>query len=549
MAINYVRFQRGTLEAYEALLEKGLIDKNTLYFIYADDDSSAGSLYMGEKIISGGDTNYVFSTLDELSDVEVTDAESNSFLVKDSATNNWIAKTPEQVAELIQEYIENSNNNEEVINLNADNLSIEILDNVIQLKNYGSNYYAFVPSTKDEDGNIVEESKYVLTEGFKAGLEPKVEETNNGLIISWYEPNSESIDDLTEEITNTRTSIEEINSEISTLKEINEELITEVSNLQNELGNPFNENEAATGLYKEIENLSSILDTKADTSNVYTKTETDSAIAAAVASADHLQRKIVNSTDDIDASAEDAHLYIYMVPTGLQYEDDKYDEYVIIDGFLEKVGSWEVDLTNYATKDEIIIGSVSDDFTIDTENNKQLILNNLSIDKITGLQDLLNNKVDAIENYTLLSPADKAKLDKLVIDEDNNLEISGSVNAENVIGLEEWLNENAGSVKGLSENNLTDDLYEKLSSILFITSVEETELNVDTNGKLSVLEIDQSKITGLEDALNSKASQTALEETNTLIQEILDSFAYYTTLEQHNADIEELRDILTWKDM
>lgn len=513
MAINYVRFQRGTLAAYQALLEKGLIDDNTLYFIYAD-DSSAGSLYMGEKVISGGDTNYVFSTLDELSDVEVTNAESNSFLVKDSATNNWVAKTPVQVAELIQEYI---NNNEEVINLNSDNLSVEIIDNIIQLKDYGSHYYAFVPSVKDENGNVIEESKYVLTEGFKAGLEPKVEETEDGLVLSWYEPNSESIGILNEEISNVKTSIEDIVSEMSELENF---LNTKFGTLEEKVGSAATESNNATGLYKEIEDLLAAIEVKADASNVYTKEETNIAIASAITKADHLQRKIVDSIYDIDVTAADAHLFIYMVPTGLQHEDDKYDEYIVINGAVEKVGSWEVDLTNYATKDELV-----------------------------EVQDALSNKVDAIENHTLLSPEDKAKLDKLVIDEDDNLEISGSVNAENVIGLEAWLNQNASSVKGLSENNLTDDLYEKLSNLLFITSVEETELNVSQDGKLSILEIDQSKITGLVEALNEKASKESVEETKTLVQEIVDSLAYYTTLEQHNNDINELRDILIWKEM
>jgi hypothetical protein len=83
---------------------------------------------MGEKVISSGDTNYIFSTLDELSDVEVTNAESNSFLVKDSATNNWVAKTPAQVAELIQEHI---NINADITSLIGDNLSIDVIDNVI----------------------------------------------------------------------------------------------------------------------------------------------------------------------------------------------------------------------------------------------------------------------------------------------------------------------------------------------------------------------------------------------------------------------------------
>ena len=51
MSINYVRFQRGSVAAYNAL---GTPDKNTLYFIYENEDSGIGSLYLGEKLISGG---------------------------------------------------------------------------------------------------------------------------------------------------------------------------------------------------------------------------------------------------------------------------------------------------------------------------------------------------------------------------------------------------------------------------------------------------------------------------------------------------------------
>lgn len=550
MAINYVRFQRGTLAAYEALLEKDLISDNTLYFIYADNDSSIGALYMGKKLISGGETNYVAGTLDELSDVDVTNAEINSFLVKDSVTGNWIAKTPEQVAELIQDYI--NTDNEIILDLDGDNLSVEIIDNVIQLKNYGTNYYAFIPAVKDESGNIIEESKYVLTEGFKAGLEPRVEETASGLTIAWYEPNTESIDNLNNQISEVKTSLEDAQNSISELDSvINSEngLANQIENLTQIVGNPSSTDVSATGLYKELEDLNTAVDTKADASNVYTKEDTNKAIAAAVSGADHLQRKIVNTLDDIDVTADDAHLYIYMVPTGLQYEDDKYDEYVVIDNIIEKVGSWEVDLSNYATKDEIIVSSVSNDFTIDTDNNKQLILNNLSINKIIGLQDLLNNKVNIIEGYTLLSPEDKIKLDKLLIDDDNNLEISGSVNADNVIGLEEWLNKNASSVKGLSENNLTNDLYEKISNILFISSVDTSELNVDETGKLSILEIDQSKITGLIDALNARATKESVDILNSTVNEIADALSNYVLKETYDADIAEIRDILTWKDM
>ena len=64
----------------------------------------------------------------------------------------------------------------------GDELSIEIVDGVIQLKGFGTQYYAYVPAVKNpETGEIIESSKYVLTDGFKAGLEPRViaNEDNN----------------------------------------------------------------------------------------------------------------------------------------------------------------------------------------------------------------------------------------------------------------------------------------------------------------------------------------------------------------------------------
>ena len=117
---------------------------------------------------------------------------------------------------------------------------------------------------------------------------------------------------------------------------------------------------------------------------------------------------------------------------------------------------------------------------------------------------MLNKKVNAQDGYTLLSPDDQKKLAALVVGDDNNLEISGKVNADNVDGLAEWLNKNAGNIVGLSEKNLTEELYIKLDESIFISSVDTEQLNV-SNGHLSVLAIDKSKVTGLEDASNAKA--------------------------------------------
>lgn len=355
-----------------------------------------------------------------------------------------------------------------------------------------------------------------------------------------------------------------------------DEVVSLVEGLEAKIGAEATEDSEATGLYKLLADLTSNVDTKANAEDVYTKDETDLAIESAIAQLDHLKRKIVNSLDEINVNDEDAHLYIYMVPTGLQYEDDKYDEYIVINKTIEKVGSWEVNLDNYATKDDLnekvnkdenarlmtipegeklaaieagaqvnLFNNVSEHFNID---NNQLNLNDLPISKITNLQDLLNKKVNAQDGYTLLSPDDQKKLAALVVGDDNNLEISGKVNADNVDGLAEWLNKNAGNIVGLSEKNLTEELYTKLDESIFISSIDTEQLNV-SNGHLSVLAIDKSKVTGLEDALNAKANQVDLVNLSTTVDNLAKSLNNYVSKATYDEDIAEIRDILTWKEM
>ena len=81
--------------------------------------------------------------------------------------------------------------------------------------------------------------------------------------------------------------------------------------------------------------------------DAYTKGETDSAIAAAVAAAPHLKRTIVEELPDAGEADDNT---IYMVGTGAGSEDSAYEEYMLINGAFEKIGSSKVDLTNYAEK-------------------------------------------------------------------------------------------------------------------------------------------------------------------------------------------------------
>lgn len=92
------------------------------------------------------------------------------------------------------------------------------------------------------------------------------------------------------------------------------------------------------------------LDKKANASDVYTKEQTNSAISTAVANAEHLKRSIVDALPEV--SEADAHT-IYMVAKKSGAGDQKYDEYMLINGAFEKIGDSTVDLTDYATKTEV----------------------------------------------------------------------------------------------------------------------------------------------------------------------------------------------------
>ena len=238
------------------------------------------------------------------------------------------------------------------------------------------------------------------------------------------------------------------------------------------------------GLQTSIEALETAIE------DMYTKSEVDLAISTAITNAPHLKRKIVASlqeAEDYVANNEDATQYIFMVPTGLQEDDDKYDEYLVIvvgEGeeavkILEKVGSWEVNLTDYATKEELTaldnrigfnnsnpeltlcevieetyatkeeVSQVTDalnafeshlgfvttddktvaevidetfakktDFIIEqvdgsefTLENKKLGINKIAVEKIDGLTNHLDGKVDKVENKSLIDNSLIAKID------------------------------------------------------------------------------------------------------------------------------------------
>ena len=84
--------------------------------------------------------------------------------------------------------------------------------------------------------------------------------------------------------------------------------------------------------------------------DAYTKGETDSAIATAVANAGHLKRTIVEALPDVGEADEHT---IYMVGDGEGEGNQKYEEFMLVNGAFEKIGDSAVDLTDYALKTEV----------------------------------------------------------------------------------------------------------------------------------------------------------------------------------------------------
>ena len=92
---NYVKFLRGTPTQWAALSTADK-DTDTLYFI-SDAEGTTGKLYLGPKLISGGDTTTA-TTVKDLQDVLLSeDITANSLLVYDKEKDKWVNKATSEV--------------------------------------------------------------------------------------------------------------------------------------------------------------------------------------------------------------------------------------------------------------------------------------------------------------------------------------------------------------------------------------------------------------------------------------------------------------------
>lgn len=148
-----------------------------------------------------------------------------------------------------------------------------------------------------------------------------------------------------------------------------------------------------------------------------TASQVAEAIATAVTGADHLDRVTVTSVEAIDVSAAGADKHIYMVPkaSGDSADGDKYDEYMIIGGALEKVGDWKVDLSDYAKTAAVtqMIETALADYAKTADLSGLIKLTSLSAtttgtgNVVTGVEyDNTSGRFTATKGITALTEAD-----------------------------------------------------------------------------------------------------------------------------------------------
>ena len=277
---NKVLFRFGSRAEYDALVEK---ESNSLYFLLDTNELYRGEIPIGvnhfyqgvaranEPIestiirILGIDT----PVLNDLMLVTATDGINDLFIYTENDTwiqLNAIVRSESVLfadGETLDEKLENV---QASISFNEDVLELD--DGVLSIKNYGKQYYAYIPEVPAEgieghdDYTPMVPAHYELVEvdenhPWPDGLQPR---TNNEGSLSWYEPNLSTLEGINDTIISLRELIDQVievnNQQEETLESLQTDLLA-LHNLEavvGEMGDPI-EGTNSTGLIKRVEDL------------------------------------------------------------------------------------------------------------------------------------------------------------------------------------------------------------------------------------------------------------------------------------------------------
>lgn len=258
---------------------------------------------------------------------------------------------------------------------NGDGKSIELVDGVLSVKDFGKRYYKYVAAV--EGG---EAAHYEVTEGWVAGLEPKVVLEGENLVIGWYEPNPTTAEGVKDQVVEVQGEVEQAKEDINSLDEIlngTDEnpggLVGEVEDIADVLYGTEGEN-PVPGLIEQVENIENNLK-----DNYYTRSEVDG---------------LVSGVFHFEGTAESYEA----LPTEGNTKGDVYqvaDKEYAWDGNAWVELGYVVDLSSYYTKEETNaeIKKVQDALDLAEEN----IANNAeAIEALQQADTTINGRIDGV---------------------------------------------------------------------------------------------------------------------------------------------------------
>lgn len=232
------------------------------------------------------------------------------------------------------------------------------------------------------------------------------------------------------------------------------DLAERLSNLESQVGHAADNVEGipATGLYKDIEDLKD---------SVYTKQE----VLEQIENAAHLRYQIVSNISDIDVEDYDSvNNVVFLVPKNSDDNVDGYDEYFVINDALEKIGSWDIDLSHYVTDDDNRLLSADDKKKLESiglnENNQAII----QAAQVGGLNEAIQNSqlIKSVEVGTF-NITDEGKLQLVSVP---SIDLSGYVQTSlyqaevgNLANLTNRVSENSTLVEEI--NNIKQSIIWK----------------------------------------------------------------------------------------
>lgn len=416
----------------------------------------------------------------------------------------------------------------------VDNKTIIIdADGALGLYGFAETFYKYIPATEDVDahyekvkvGDINPDTNIAYE--WTPGLEPKVVLENGKYVLGWYEPNPTTMEGVSASIAALQNAVNGINGEVTALENKDAEFATALQQANQQIANR------------------------------YTKDETDSAIAAAVADVDHLHREIVSALPEIENAKENI---IYMVPSGLEEDDNKYYEWIVINGVFERVGSWEVNLSAYAKTSDLEnkVDKVEGYSLVDNDEIEKLSTVQANAEpnfvKTTGSEF----DVDDNGNLTLQHIPTTIDLSSNKTIQDLNTAIDGKVQKQDGYSLVE--NNLITKLENLPSdaeknviNGVTTEFAIDENRVLSIVSVPATKIS-DLNKNAEIAEIIgniqslSADIGAIDEAILSM--QTSINSHGTSITTLTaDLSSLVSRVDKHDTDIANIYDILTWKDL